>query len=106
MSFPGATEEVQWGNDLLFKVGGKTFVFSGFNPPFAMSIKCSGEEDFNALIERPGCVPAPYLARNKWVMLESADAIPWNELQMYIRKSYDTIFAKLPKRAQREIANP
>jgi len=25
MSFPKATEHVQWGNDLVFKIGGKMF---------------------------------------------------------------------------------
>jgi predicted DNA-binding protein (MmcQ/YjbR family) len=26
MSLPGATEQIQWGKDLVFKVGGKMFV--------------------------------------------------------------------------------
>lgn len=99
LAFPGATEEVQWGHDLLFKVGGKTFVFAGFEPPFAISIKCS-DDDFADLIEREGIIPAPYLARNKWVMFESLTVLSRSEMEKYIRKSYDAIVSNLSKRVQ------
>ena len=102
LSFPGATEEVQWGSDLLFKVGGKTFVFTGFNPPYPLSIKCS-DEDFDALLEIEGIKQAPYLARHKWVALEGTSTLPRKKLESYIRKSYDAVFAKLTKKIQRNL---
>ncbi len=102
LAFPGATEEVQWGSDLLFKVGGKTFVFTGFNPPFPLSIKCS-DEDFDALLEIEGIKPAPYLARHKWVAIAGTTTLPRKQLEHHIRKSYEAVFAKLPKKLREEI---
>ena len=32
LSFPGATEQIQWGYDLLFKVGGKMFAVTPLEP--------------------------------------------------------------------------
>ena len=32
LAFPGATEQIQWGNDLLFKVGGKMFAVTPLEP--------------------------------------------------------------------------
>ena len=32
LSFPGATEQVQWEYDLLFKVGGKMFLVTNLEP--------------------------------------------------------------------------
>jgi predicted DNA-binding protein (MmcQ/YjbR family) len=99
LSFPGATEKVQWGHDLLFQVGGKTFVFAGFDAPWSFSIKCSDEE-FAELIEREGIEPAPYLARNKWVLVKTLTTLPTKELQARIRNSYEMIASKLPKKVQ------
>src|ERR1700757_973250 len=32
LSFPGVTEQIQWGDDLLFKVGGKMFAITPLEP--------------------------------------------------------------------------
>ena len=32
LAFPGATEQVQWGADLVFKVGGKMFAVAATEP--------------------------------------------------------------------------
>ena len=32
LSFPGTTEQIQWGYDLLFKVGGKMFAVTPLEP--------------------------------------------------------------------------
>ena len=32
LSFPGTTEQIQWGYDLLFKVGGKMFAITALEP--------------------------------------------------------------------------
>jgi predicted DNA-binding protein (MmcQ/YjbR family) len=103
LSLPEATEEVQWGHDLLFKVGGKTFVFAGLEAPWALSIKCSAEE-FAELIEREGMRPAPYLAQHKWVLIERLDAMSAKELKQRIKASYDAVFVKLPKKVQKSLS--
>jgi len=68
--------------------------------PVCLSFKCS-QEDFGELTERPGVVPAPYLARAQWVALETRDAIGRDELAGLLGKSYELVLARLPKRLQR-----
>lgn len=103
MSFPHATEQVQWENDLLFKVGGKMFAATPLIPaPVFLSFKCT-PEDFAALTERPGVIPAPYLARAQWMAMESEGALPAAEVKRLLRQSYDLVFAKLPKKMQKEL---
>jgi predicted DNA-binding protein (MmcQ/YjbR family) len=102
LSLPSVTEEIQWGHDLLFKVGGKMFCVAGTEPPYSLSIKVT-DEDFAELIERDGIIPAPYLARNKWVHLETPSTLPTKELKSYIDQSYRIISSKLSKRLQKEL---
>jgi predicted DNA-binding protein (MmcQ/YjbR family) len=65
--------------------------------------KCD-DEDFDELTERDGIIPAPYAARFGWVSIRRRGALKGAEAKRLIRKSYDLVFAKLPKRVQREIA--
>ena len=54
MSLPHTTETVQWGADLVFKVGGKMYAVVALEPaPVCMSFKCS-PEDFAELTEQIG----------------------------------------------------
>ena len=103
MSLPHSTEEVLWGGDLVFKIGGKMYAVAALEPaPVALSLKCTAEE-FAELVERPGIIPAPYLARHHWVALESEDALPRAEIKRLVRQSYDLVIAKLPKKKQAQL---
>jgi predicted DNA-binding protein (MmcQ/YjbR family) len=96
---PHATESVQWGDDLVFKVGGKMFAVAVLVPAKVwLSFKCSPEE-FAELTERPGIIPAPYSARYHWVALETQDALALAELEQLLRQSYRLVVEKLPKKA-------
>ena len=105
LSFPYVTEEVLWGNDLVFKIGGKMFAVIGLDPAtdHCMSFKCTPEK-FAELIERNGLVPAPYVARYHWVALESFDALREKELKALLRNSYDLVIEKLPKKKKTQLA--
>ena len=104
LSFPGATEQIQWGSDLLFKVGGKMFAATPLEPaPVCLSFKAS-PEGFAELTERPHIIPAPYLARAQWVALESRYAVPHNELASLLRESYDLVVARLPKKIRESLS--
>jgi predicted DNA-binding protein (MmcQ/YjbR family) len=97
LTLPHVTEHIQWGNDLVFKVGGKMFAVTPLEPaPVWLSFKAS-DENFATLIERPQIIPAPYLARAKWVALESNDAVPLAELAALLAESHQLVMAKLPK---------
>jgi predicted DNA-binding protein (MmcQ/YjbR family) len=105
LSFPGATEQIQWGCDLLFKVGGKMFAITPLEPaPVCLSFKASPEK-FAELTERPNIIPAPYLARAQWVALETRDALPQSELSSLLRESYEMIAAKLPKKIRESLSS-
>ena len=104
LSLPHATESIQWGNDLVFKVGGKMFAVTVLEPARVwISFMCT-PEDFAELTERPGIIPAPYSARYHWVALESKDALTNSELKDRLRESYDLVFTKLTKKARAALA--
>lgn len=103
LALPGATEDIKWDDDLVFSVGGKMFCVAMLEPPHRLSFKCD-DEAFAELVERDGIIPAPYLARAKWVSLETLDApMEWKELESRLRRSYDLVKATLTKKAQAAI---
>ena len=105
LSFPGTKEQIQWGYDLLFKVGGKMYAVTPLEPaPVCLSFKASPEE-FAELTERQNIIPAPYLARAHWVALQTHDALTREELAGLLRESYEMILAKLPKKLQVTISS-
>jgi len=105
LSFAGATEQIQWGSNLLFKIGGKMFALTPLEPaPVCLSFKAS-PENFAELTERPNIIPAPYLARAQWVALETRDALPAQELARLLRESYEMVFAKLPKKTREALSS-
>ena len=100
LSFPHATEDIQWGDDLLFRIAGKIFAGTGLTPPSAhrLTFKCTPEK-FAELIEREGIIPAPYTARYHWVSVELG-AMAERELKELIKHSYEMVLSKLPKKAR------
>lgn len=103
LSFPAVTEHVIWGSDLTFKVGGKMFAHTVLEPaPVWLSFKASPENFFD-LTERADIIPAPYLARAKWVALETREAVAAEELAALLRESYELVVAKLPKKTREAI---
>ena len=96
-ALPGVTEDIKWGADLAFSVGGKMFCVVNTEPPHQMSFKCS-PDTFAELVEREGMIPAPYLARAMWVQqTELGETLERRELERLLRASYDLVLAKLPK---------
>jgi predicted DNA-binding protein (MmcQ/YjbR family) len=100
LSFAHATEQVQWQDDLVFKVGGKMFAVTSLEPARVWLMFKASPEEFGELTDLPGIIPAPYLARAQWIALEGEDALPTAEIKRLLRKSYDLVFAKLTKKAQ------
>jgi len=105
LSFPQTTEQIQWGDDLVFKVAGKIHAVTVLHPAKIWLCFKVSPEKFAELTERPGIIPAPYLARAKWVALETKDALPSNELAQLLRESYDMVVAKLPKKTREALAS-
>lgn len=102
-TFPGCTEDIKWEANAVFSIGLKMFAMTGSAvPATGMSFKVD-DERFLELTDRPGIIPAPYLARAKWVTIENARALSDQEAAALLRRSYALVFAKLTKKLQREI---
>ncbi len=98
LSFPHATENLQWGDDLCFKVGGKIFALLSLSSvPQRLMLKCKPEK-FAELVEQQGIVPAPYVGRYKWVSFERLDVLPWIETKDLVEQSYQMVAAKASRR--------
>ena len=75
---PGATEDIKWGADLVYSIGGKMFC-----------VFC--------------VIPAPYLARAKWVLVQPEHRLGGAALDDLIRRSHALVLGKLGKKLQREL---
>ena len=95
LSFPHASEKLQWEDALCFKVNGKMFAVMGLDRA-RLTFKCNPAV-FAELIEREDIRPSPYLGRYNWVMLERLDAVRDEELRDLIRQSYEMVAAKAPQ---------
>ena len=104
LKLKGTTEDIKWENHLCFCVGEKMYVVTSPDEvPVSASFKAS-DEDFEKLITREGIIPAPYMARNKWVKVDNIERFSLEEFSHYAQKSYELVKSKLPKKLQNEFA--
>ena len=98
-SLPGATEDVKWGKDLIFSVGGK--MFAGFplpgGDPFGFKVDPAV---FDTLVGRDGIVPAPYMARQSWVSVTDRKRVPLDTLKGLLADSHRLVAAGLSRKAR------
>ncbi len=97
LSLPGATEDIKWESDLCFLVGEKMFCTASADTDQGASFKVPDEE-YRDMIAREGIIPAPYLARAKWVYVLDFLWLSDAEWEHCIRQSYELVKAKLPKK--------
>ena len=102
LRLPGTSEDVKWGNDLCFLVGDKMFCVTSLDPPFQISFKVTDQE-FEELSASEGFIPAPYMARAKWVLVQNAGKLNKKEWERYIRQSYELVKMKLTKKVRKEL---
>lgn len=97
---PGVTEDVKWDNDLVFSVGGKMFAVFALPDlePFSFKVEAVL---FPVLTQRPGIVPAPYMAKHSWISVSSHDILPREELEELLRESHALVAQKLSKKARK-----
>jgi predicted DNA-binding protein (MmcQ/YjbR family) len=105
LSLPHATEDVQWENNLLFRIAKKMFCIASLEPGARVKFcfKCTPEK-FAELVEIEGVIPAPYMARNHWVGLVEVNALRQPEIKELIQNSYQMVLEKLPKKLQAELS--
>ena len=101
LALPGATHDVKWGQDHCYSVGGKMFAVVG--PDGSMSFKVD-DERFLELTDREGIIPAPYMAKHKWVLVQDLKKADEKEVRELVKRSHELVLGKLSKKLQREIA--
>ena len=102
-TLPAVTEDIKWGNDLVFSVGGKMFCVAGLNQsPTTASFKVTDEE-FDEMCDRNGFKPAPYVAKYKWVWIDDIKKMSKGEWKKYIKQSYDLVKQKLPAKTKKQL---
>ncbi len=104
-SLKSTTNVVQWGNSSVWKVGGKIFAICsiwGEGREDKISFKCA-DMSFQILCELPGVIPAPYLARAKWVQVTSNQTLSDDDIKSYIKEAHTIIAGKLTKAKRAEL---
>lgn len=104
-NWPGVTRDVKWGDTVVYSVGGKMFVMTHADGRDGgrLAFKVV-DERFLELTDQPGVIPAPYLARARWVSITERQRFATAELQALLLDAYATVRAKLSKKAQGTLA--
>jgi len=102
LGLPAVTEDIKWGNNLVFSVAEKMFCLTDLDPPFRVSFKVT-EEEFVELTTTPNIIQAPYFAKMKWVLVLDENRLSRQQWEHYLRQSYELVKAKLPKKVQESI---
>lgn len=103
-SLPATTEDVKWGADLVFSVGGKMFCVFLLKDGGAASCSFKVDDDrFLELTGVPGVTPAPYLARAKWVQVQPGHGLAAGDVDALVRRSHALVAGSLTKKLQREL---
>ena len=101
-SLRAVTEDVKWGNDLVFSVGDKMFCAASLEPPFSCSFKVPDDE-FDEISNQNGFTPAPYMARAKWVMVTDPSKLNKKDWERFLKQSYELIKIKLTKKLREKL---
>ena len=101
LALPQTTVVKQWGECLVFKVAGKMFLLIALDGGIIDGVifKCTPEE-FDDLTGCDGITQAPYCAKRLWVRVGDLAALPEPQLLARIRRSFDLVVAKLPRKVQ------
>lgn len=103
LSLPHATVVRQWGETLVFKIGGKMFLIVSLDGETmeGCAFKCTPADYARLTGEVDGIIPARYnMFKSHWVQLEDPDALTETQLKTQVRLAYDLIRAALPKKSR------
>ncbi|RRN65187.1 MmcQ/YjbR family DNA-binding protein [Caulobacter sp. 602-1] len=104
LALPGATMSVQWGDDHVFKVGGKMFAVRGEGVTLGGGISFKASDvAFEVLTQTGRARPAPYLARARWVHFAELGELDADEVADWVRSAHGLVAAKLTRRLRAEL---
>lgn len=98
-ALPGTTEDIKWGDNLIFSVGGRMYAGFEVDDEDEFAFKCD-EVDFDRLTTEHGeaIIPAPYAAKSGWVKVMKKGALKDAEARAFLRKAHSLIAACLSKK--------
>ena len=100
-AWPGVSFVDQWDSHVA-KVGDKVFAVLGQRDNWRLVLKCT-EESFEILTSLEGIAQAPYFAKRKWISISEHSPLEQEELEHYIRRSYQLVAAGLTKKLRMEL---
>jgi predicted DNA-binding protein (MmcQ/YjbR family) len=101
LALPGATLSIQWGDDRVYKVGGKMFAATD-GAATNLSMKVT-DIAFEALTETGQARPAPYMARAKWVMFDDVSKLDAAEVAGWLKTAHQLVAEKLTRKQRTEL---
>jgi predicted DNA-binding protein (MmcQ/YjbR family) len=101
MALPGATQDVKWGADQVYSVGGKMFAVTDLAGT-SLSFKAT-DIAYEALTASGRAKPAPYAARFKWVFFDDLGALDATEVEDWLRTAHQLVATKLSKKQQKAL---
>lgn len=101
LALSGAELAVQWGDDRVYKLAGRMFAATD-GTGRRLSFKAS-DVAFEALTGSGRAVPAPYLARAKWVSFADAGELDGAEVAGWLASAHGLVAAKLTGAQRRDL---
>jgi len=99
LSLPHTTETVQWGDHLLFKVGGKMFAIIELDG-HSCAFRCTPDA-YAELVELEDVVPSSHnMWKYHWVTTETLTALPDRQFLELLGTSYQLVRAGLPPKVR------
>ena len=103
-ALPRATGDVKWGVDQVYSIGGKMFCVAYKNNSGVANVSFKVDDDlFLQYTDRDGFIPAPYMARAKWVQVNDLKKVSDAELKALLKRSYELVAMKLTKKKRAEL---
>ena len=100
-AWPGVTRSIKWEVDLVYSVANKMFVVMCTIGPDRGRFSFKVDTDrFLELTEQPGMIPAPYMANAFWISVVEPERFRRDELEGFVRRSYELVRTNLPKKTQ------
>jgi len=104
LALPAAELSIQWGDDRVYKVGGRMFAATD-GAGLHLSFKAS-DIAFEALTESGRAKPARYLARARWVSFDDITGLDAAEVADWLAAAHQLVAARLTRARRRELGLP
>jgi predicted DNA-binding protein (MmcQ/YjbR family) len=105
LSLKGVTEGFPFGGDtLVFKVMDKMFALCSADQFAGFSVKCDPEMAVSLRERYPSVTPGYHLSKKYWNTIAIPGELSRQELQHWVRHSYDQVVQGLTKAKRQELA--